>query len=187
MSGGPLCWSPEPGRACAFRHQADQGGSQETSHPQDGVGPPATLNFKPKGSKPGSRVLGGRLTSLWRTSLPPEGGLGKAGGEGIPAQGGLSAPGSAWPGPASRLGACWSEARAEASLGCAGDGGRGSDASRSRILPGCPPVSVGGRGDGGGAADVGLQCGGPCSPDVDLPGPRLPRTAGWVLGTAPVL
>ena len=42
---------------------------------------------------------------------------------------------------------------------CAGDGGQVLDASRSRTLPGCPPVSVGGRGDGGGAPDLGQTWG----------------------------
>lgn len=50
-----------------------------------------------KRSKPGSGVLGGRLTSSWRASLPPEEGLGKAGGEGSPAHSGLSAPVSSGP------------------------------------------------------------------------------------------
>ena len=58
---------------------------------------------------------------------------------------------------------------------------RGSDASRSRILPGCLPVSAGGRGDGGGAADLGQMWGcsvGAPAPRRGLPGPGSPGLRG---------
>lgn len=145
---------------------------------------PAALSFKPKGSKPGSRALGGRLTALWRTSLPAEArGLGRQAARAVPHTAACTQS------LLTHLGTCWSEARAEA-CGLRRDWGTGFDASGLGLFLVAHQSVLG----AGGMVEVPqtwgrrgvAHCGGPCSPDVDL-SPPAPSGLGWVLGTAPLL